>query len=243
MRVLVTRPEQDAARTAERLARRGHEAIVAPLARIADTGRAPPTGPFDGIVLTSGHAVPFLGRVGAPASIPVFAVGPRTADAARRGGLGTVHGAEGDALALAALIRRELPPGSVLLHVAGRHRKAEPEASLAASGFEVRVWEAYEARAAAALPSQLALLLAAGEIDAALHYSRRSAATLVQLCEQAGLTPALRALMHVCLSEDVAGALVPLEGHPLVAARPDEEALLEALGGSPHRQGSPPPVP
>jgi uroporphyrinogen-III synthase len=237
MRVLLTRSENDAARTAERLARRGHEAVLAPLTAIVATGEPPPPERVDGVILTSAHAAPFLDGV-AHGGAPVFAVGRRTAEAAARAGRAGIRTAEGDARALAALIRRELPPASALLHIAARHRKAEPGATLAAAGFAVHVWEAYEARAAAALPAQLPSLLEAGRIDAALHYSRRSAALLVALCERAGLAPALRALAHVCLSEDVAAALDPLEVHPVVAARPDEEALLAALDERLLRRGS-----
>jgi uroporphyrinogen-III synthase len=242
MRVLVTRSRPDAERTAERLSRQGHETVIAPLTTIVGTGEPPPSGSYDGTVLTSAHAVPFVSEPGSREG-PIFAVGRRTAEAARAAGYRTVHAADGDALALVALIERSLPAGSVLLHVAGRHRKAEPEASLRRAGFSVAVWEAYEARAVRQLPDNLPPLLEAGRIDAVLHYSRRSAAILVDLCDRTGLRPSLQALTHVCLSEDVAAALAILTANPVVAARPDEEALLAALDGAPSRRGSPPPVP
>lgn len=242
MRVLVTRSEEDAARTAERLARRGHEAVVAPLTEILGTGEPPPPGPHDGILLTSAQAAPFLRGIAAHRA-PVFAVGHRTAEAAESAGLTRIRIAGGDARSLAATVARDLAPGSALLHVAGRHRKAEPAASLMSAGFAIRVWEAYEAKAVAELPSHLPPLLEAGRIDAALHYSRRSAAILVELCARAGLRRALRDVAHFCLSEDVAAALVPLGIRSSVAARADEEALLAALDGVASGPGSPPPVP
>jgi uroporphyrinogen-III synthase len=243
MRVLVTRPAEDARRTAERLARLGHEPVLAPLTEIVETGAPPPAGTFDGLVLTSAHAVPAARRVPLPDGAAAFAVGRRTAAAAREAGFGDVRVAEGDAAALAALVARTLPPGARLLHVTGRHRKAEPDRSLRAAGHAVQVWEAYEAAARGRLPDNLPPLLRAGAIDAVLHYSRRSAALLVDLCAREGLGSSLRAPSHVCLSADVASALVALGVEPVVAARPDEDALLEALGGTATAPGSPPTVP
>jgi uroporphyrinogen-III synthase len=241
MRVLLTRSAEDSARTARRLASHGHDAVIAPLTAIVATGTAPPSVEPDAAILTSAHAVPALVTLGTRA--PVFAVGRRTAEAAREAGFPTVSTAQGDAADLAALVRRSLPPGAAMLHVAGRHRKAEPEASLRAAGFRVNVWEAYEACAVPRLPDNLPPLLEAGRIDAALHYSRRSAGLLVDLCAREGLLPSFRGLAHVCLSADVAVPLSAVGIAPAIAAEPNEEALLAALDSFPRRQGSPPRAP
>lgn len=227
MRVLVTRPEADGRRTASHLAARGHEAILAPLTAILPVADPPPGGPWDAILLTSSNAVPALAPV-AP-RCPVFAVGARTAAAAREAGCGDVREARGDALSLAALVRATLPAGATLLHAAGRDRKEEPERSLRASGFEVRVWETYDARPVATLPDGLCEALRAGRIDAALHFSRRSAGLLVGLVEAAGLLRPFRTLSHLCLSADVAAALDGSAVRIAVAAAPREEALLDLV--------------
>jgi uroporphyrinogen-III synthase len=228
MRVLVTRPEPDAERTAERLAARGHQALIAPLTRIVATGAPPPAGPFDALILTSAHAVAAL-RPSILGGRPVFAVGHRTAAAARAAGLGPVHIAEGDAQALAALVAHRLPPGAALVHAAGRHRKAEPESSLRQAGFAVHVWEVYEACAADALPDGISLCLKSGEIGAALHFSRRHAGLLVELAAAAGLSGELGILKHLCLSHDVAAPLAARGLSVVVSPEPKEEALLSSL--------------
>ena len=228
MRVLVTRPQEDAERTARRLAALGHEAVLAPVTSIVSTGEPAPLLRADALILTSAHAVPALAQLSDVAR-PVFAVGGRTAAAIREAGLKSVHAAKGDALSLAALVREHVEPGRTLLHLAGRDRKEEPERSLLAAGYAVAVWEVYEARATARLPEAAAVRLAAGEIDAALHYSRRSAAILIALCEKAGLLERLRAMAHICLSEDVATPLVASGAKVLLAAEPRENSLLSAL--------------
>jgi uroporphyrinogen-III synthase len=220
MRVLVTRSDDDARRTAQRLAARGHEAVVAPVTAIVPTGEPIPTGDWDALVVTSAHAREALAAIPDKAR-PVFAV--------RRAGFADVAVAAGDAASLSGLIRRTARAGRTLLHVAGLHRKQELAASLKAAGFPVIEWRAYAAEQARALPPVAAEALRTGQIGAALHYSRRSATIVLRMAEEAGLTSTLRTFPHLCLSPDVAAAFDGSGMTTLVAARPDEEALLALL--------------
>lgn len=231
MRVLLTRPGDQGARTAERLRRLGHEAVLAPVLAVRPSGEPSPPGPFDALVLTSANAAPYLPTsLGERRSTPVFAVGERTAAAARAAGAGDVRAGPADAVALARLVAERVPGGSDLLLVAGRDRKPEPEASLRAAGYRVTVWTAYRADTAESLPEAAARALRTGLVDAALHYSRRSAATLVQLAAKAGLLPSLCTLPHFCLSADVAGPLAEVGASRLILAdEPHEDSLLRAL--------------
>jgi uroporphyrinogen-III synthase len=228
MRVLVTRPEADAQRTAARLAERGHAAILAPVTVIVPTNAPPPGDPWDAVLLTSANAVPALRQLSV-GTRPVFAVGPRTAAAARAAGIADVHEAEGAASALAALVQAMLPAGTHLLHAAAQDRKDEPERSLLTAGYPVLVWETYRAKPVEEPPEALADGLRTGRIDAALHFSRRSASILVRLVEAAGLLQPFRALPHLCLSADVAAALHQVGGTVEVAAAPREEILLDLV--------------
>lgn len=237
MRLLVTRAAQDAARTAARLRERGHEAVVAPVLAIRSTDAAPPTEPWDAAILTSAHGAPALTRL-ALAGRPVFAVGARTAAAAAAAGADPVYAADGDAASLAALVGRTMPPGRRLLHVAGRQRKAEPGASLAQAGFRVLAWEAYEAAAVARLPEAARAALDAGRLDGVLHFSRRSAAILLDRAQAEGRLDGLLALPHLCLSGDVAAPLRE-RGAPcvLVSVQPEERLLLDAIDTVPGAGG------
>jgi uroporphyrinogen-III synthase len=207
---------------------RGHEAVIAPILRIVRTDEPPPSDAFAAVILTSTNAVPALASI-AP-DWPIFAVGERTGSAAAEAGLGDVRIADGDAASLAALIARTLPPDAKLLHVAGRERKPEPQESLNKAGFTVTTWAAYDALAAERLPRIACTSLHEGRLDAALHYSRRSAGVLLGLIKAAGLMAPFLSLAHVCLSADAAA---PLRGagarHFTVAERSDEDALLDAL--------------
>ncbi|MGO4571970.1 uroporphyrinogen-III synthase [Microvirga sp. 2TAF3] len=232
MRILVTRSQDDAERTAGRLADLGHEAILAPVTRIVSTDDPKPVGSWDALIVTSIHAGPAL-AVLRDKHYPVFAVGERTAGAVREAGFTSIAVAEGDAKSLSALIRGRLEPGRSLLHVTARHHKDEPAASLRAAGFRVEQWEAYEAEAVENLSLAAVEALRTGRIDAALHYSRRSTELFIRLTEEAGLTSILRTVLHLCLSDDVAAPFEALGIPTLAASRPDEDALLALLATLP----------
>jgi uroporphyrinogen-III synthase len=235
MRVLVMRPQADAERTARRLAAHGHEAVIAPVLRIEGTDEPPPSDAFSGVILTSANAVPALATIAAQVDdLPIFAVGERTGSQAAEAGFADVRMAEGDAASLAVLIGASLPPRAKLLHVAGRERKPEPEASLAAAGFSISTWVAYEAITAERLAPFAQSALRQGSLDAVLHYSRRSAAVALDLAARADVVAPFLALAHICLSADTAAPLREAPARQVhVAERPDEDALLAALDGCP----------
>ncbi len=226
--MLVTRPLPAAVETARRLGRLGYATLVAPVLAIVPADEPPADDDPDAILLTSASAALALGRL-ARRDRPVFAVGDRTAAAAREAGWGRVLSASGDAGRLAALVSAELPAGSRLLHVAGQDRKPEPAVTLAGLGFAVAVWTAYRAEPVPCLDGAARTALASGSVSAALHYSRRSAETLVRLAAEAGTD--LGAIRHVCLSADVAAGLGGLPAcSVVVSALPNEESLFTALG-------------
>ena len=180
-----------------------------------------------------------------PEPLPVYAVGERTAALIRAAGFGDVT-AEPDATRLAARIVASVRRGARVLHVAGRDRKPEPEASLNAAGVAVETFVAYEAAAAEQLPEALAAALRAGALDAALHYSVRTVETALALARAIGVEDAFLRLAHVCISEEVAAPLRARGAARLtIAAEPDETSLFAALalcespGDGGHRLASP----
>ena len=228
-RIALMRAEDDAEASAAELAVRGFEAVIAPAIAIRALPAAPPEGRFDALVATSPRAIWALGAADRVrlAMVPLHVVGARAAQAAGDAGLALAGEPAIDATALAERLARTLPPGARLLYLAGRDRKPTLEAALAAAGVVVQAVEVYaaEARGAWSPPEAEAIAVC----DGALHYSRRSAALAVGLAARAGLAEHFRALLHVCLSADVA--------EPLAAAAPDEAHLLATL----ERAAGPPP--
>ncbi|MBX9929991.1 MAG: uroporphyrinogen-III synthase [Methylobacterium sp.] len=229
MRIWIARPEPGATRTAKRIAGLGHTPIVGSIFSLVPSGDVRPDGPFDGLLLTSANAA--NGGIGpVDADLPTYCVGQSTAQAAKAAGYRRVLDADGDALALARLVRDRLPPGSRLLHFAGAEHKPEPAASLAAAGYIVTVHTAYAMQPISAIPASVAEAFDARSLAGALHYSRRGAETALALAEAAGYGGAFRVLTHYCLSDDVAAPLVAAGCvNHVKADRPSEDSLLQLL--------------
>lgn len=228
MRVLVTRPMDQAASTAMRLSALGHSAVCAPALEVFPIAPALPEGPFDLILATSAQA--FAGLHPSPVlrAAPLACVGDKTAAAAAAAGF-VARIVAPRAEALSARLIAEWPPGSAL-YLAGRERKPLLEDSLRAAGWRLFVVETYDARPVESWPAEIGAALQKGEIDAVLHYSPRSAAAALALI---GAEGAAR-LSHYCLSEDVAATcrtFAPAE-KIFVASQPDEEALMTLVGPS-----------
>jgi uroporphyrinogen-III synthase len=240
MRLIVTRPPEDAQPLAERLAAAGHEAILAPLLTILRTAELNiPARDYQAVLITSANGARALaGRPGIErlTGIQAIVVGPASAQAARQAGFSRIAEADGDVIALArkaiGILRPEDGP---LLYVSGAVTAGELAASLEASGFEVDRVVAYEARPAEALPDLCASALAAGAADGVLLFSPRTARIWGNLVVAAGLAPAAVQLIHYCLSDNVAIALRHALGSDLkvrVAARPDEAGMLEMVSAT-----------
>ena len=230
-RVLLVRPLAQAERSAAALRALGYLPVVAPVLAVVDTAEPVPRILFDALVVTSTNAVPRLAKLAPEAKrLPVFAVGPRTAQALRDGGWSVAHEGNGSAADLARAVAATLPAGARLLHVTGRDRTGEPARTLTRAGATVSEWESYAAEPVQALPEEVAAELAGGALSGALHYSRRSADVLLALVGRAGMTDAFAKVPHLCLSAEIASSLAGLDGARVsVAAEPNEAALFRRL--------------
>jgi uroporphyrinogen-III synthase len=238
MRVLVLRPEPQAGRTAAALAGHGIEATVVPMllivpqpevvSRILDPAQAPPGV----LVFTSAHGVDAVRadpRLGEITGLVVHAVGPATAEAARAAGFPDVRQADGDGAALLAALRAALPPGAVVVHVAGRDRSVDIADALGADGWSARTVEAYHAEASEGLPPDVAAAVAAGRFDIAVVASRRTAEAFARAITAHGSALPLDRPALVAISAVAAEPLRGLLDHIVVADRPDGDALTEGV--------------
>lgn len=232
MRVLVTRAEDQGRATKARLEAAGLDGVMAPLTRIVLDGDVPL--PLDGVqalVVTSLNGVAALAlseEAERLRALPLFAVGDKTATAARARGFARVASAAGDRDALAGLIARTLDPAAgALLWAAGADRTADLAEALEAAGFEVRTVEVYRAEAVATLPDGVAADLAGGRIDAVAVYSPRSAEILVEALRARGFSPASSRFRIHAIS-DAAATPLRRAGYDriVVAEKPDESGLL-----------------
>jgi uroporphyrinogen-III synthase len=234
VRLLLTRPEPDAQRTAAALRAKGHAVHSAPLLRIETLTEAKiEDGPWAALLITSAnaaHAVAAHARVTQLHALPVFTVGQRTAHAANAAGFANVTSAEGNVGDLAQFVAERMRPPGRLLYLAGEDRSGDLAGDLRARGFSVDTTVVYRAVAASRLPSAAAEALAS-DIDGVLHFSRRSAKTYVALAGAEGLLSSALKPIHFCLSAQVAAPLTQAGAADVRVAREPAAAALIALIG------------
>ena len=236
MRLLVTRPDEDASVTIAALEAMGHEAIAAPLLAIhALSDTAIPDEKWQAILITSANGARAVGShpdFETLKSIHVFTVGAASPEAARDVGFTFVASAEGNVETLVPLVAARLDASAgPLLHIAGSVIAGDLKGGLEVCGFRVQRVVLYEARVAEHLPGVAREALATGKVDGILFYSPRTAATFTDLVKSAGLEAALRPVTAYCLSAPVAEALDGLPFRDIqVSDEPRQGALLSLIG-------------
>jgi len=232
MRVLITRPHDDASQTAQLLEARGYAVEIEPmLAVVPVVAPVLDMGDVQAVLFTSANGVRAMASASKGRDFAVFTVGDASAAEARRLGYTQVHSAQGDVASLATLVAETCEPESgPLLHVAANVVAGDLQGILEKHGFAVRKACLYESRTAVALSPELAEALKSARIDAALFFSPRTAETFVTLAKNAGVDGDLAGVAAYALSPAVADKLRAVSWRTLrVADRPDQEALLAIL--------------
>ena len=184
------------------------------------------------LLVTSANASRELLRVpGVRRDVPVFAVGPATAEPLQTAGFSDVHAADGTAVSLIAHVRQHADPrAGRLLHVSGRDIAVDLAASLARTGFAVDRVVVYRAVAVERMNAGVMREIAHGGFDAAMFLSARTAAVFCSLVIAAGIVDACTRMTAVAISRRVAQALRPAGFRQVVvAASPSRDAVLEAI--------------
>ncbi|MGH6726148.1 MAG: uroporphyrinogen-III synthase, partial [Pseudolabrys sp.] len=122
MRIVVTRPHSESERTAATLRARGHDVLVAPLMQVEPV-KAELSGGWGGVTITSANAPAAAAdnpQCQTLLRLPLFAVGQRSATAARQAGFADITTAGGDVRDLVRLIAtRRADAKAPLLYLAG----------------------------------------------------------------------------------------------------------------------------
>jgi uroporphyrinogen-III synthase len=239
MAVLVTRPHPDDEATASALRTRGFEVLQAPMLRFEPVPfHDDADARYGAIILTSANALRAIASQlegSRLLKLPLFAVGEHTASAARDAGFGEVIAARGDAGALRDLVlggvkSKQLKKASTLLYLAGADLARDLAGELGEKGFTVVTHTTYRMIPASSLPREICDAFMANQIEAVLHYSRRSARAFLDAARSAGVEISALALPQCCISATVAAVLRDAGATQVTAAaRTDENALFEAL--------------
>jgi uroporphyrinogen-III synthase len=239
MAVLVTRPHPDDEATASALRARGFEVLRAPMLRFEPVPfHDDADARYGAIIVTSANAlraiVPDLAD-SRLLKLPLFAVGEHTASVARDAGFGQVIAAKGDAGALRDLVfesvkSKQLKKASPLLYLAGADLARDLAGEFGEKGFTVVTHTTYRMIPASSLPREICDAFMANQVEAVLHYSRRSARAFLEAARSGGVEISALALPQCCISTTVAAVLRDAGATQVTAAaQPDENALFEAL--------------
>ena len=189
----------------------------------------PPSGHVQGILATSGNAIPAL-----PAShrhLPLFAVGDATAQRARAAGFEQVSSAGGDSGALAALVEKTCDRNAgPLLFACGRDQGKALAGELRSRGYGIVRRVVYAAAPAHTLPNVAREAFSSGWLTAALFFSTETARHCVRLLQAAQLHESVRSVDALAIGQPAAVALQTLPWRRTrIAAQPNQDAMLALL--------------
>jgi len=189
-------------------------------------------GPFAALLVTSANVAPAIAahaRFAQLRSLPVFAVGDRSAEALRAAGFAGVTSAHGGVDDLAALATSCIRPGGSLLYLAGADRSGDLAGVLSGRGFAVSTVVIYRAGPVTALSPIAAAAIEV--IDGVLHFSRRSAEMYLTAARAGGVyDDAIKPMIHFCMSAQVAEPLIRAGATDVrVAQEPSESTLLSLI--------------
>lgn len=240
MAILVTRPHPDDETTARALRDRGFDVLRAPMLRFEPVPfQDDADARYGAVIVTSANALRAIAPQLAGSrllQLPLFAVGEHTAAAAREAGFDEVIASKGDAgalrdLVLAAVKSKQLKKTNPLLYLAGADLARDLGGELGEKGFTVATHTTYRMVPAPSLPREICDAFVAHEVEAILHYSRRSARAFLDAARSGGVEISALALPQCCISVAVAAVLRDAGATQVTAATsPDENALFDALG-------------
>jgi uroporphyrinogen-III synthase len=231
MRVIVTRPLDQARLTARRLIAMGHEPIILPLTEIAPLDvDLSVLDTCDALVVTSRNAIASVASHTGLHTKQVLAVGAATAEELRRAGFTAVQSADGNAQGLAELVRESLPASARIGYPCGETRSPTLETTLRRAGYTIVAIEVYQALLVSYTTNTLNAAFALPRPTAAIIMSTANAERMAWLLRNHFPDQALDFLSFIAIS---AAAACPLKraGFPniVIAKHPTEADVLSAL--------------
>jgi len=233
MRVLLTRPIDDAKETAAALQVMGHEPLIEPLLHIEiDAGPALETKPYRLLVITSMNGVRAARQRIADRNIAILAVGETTAREARRSGFDNVRVADGSGTRgiLSALARMDRSDTRPLLHVSGVDTASDLQSAVQDLGLRLERVQLYKAQAAPGFSAATTKAITEQSIDVAMFFSPRTASIFCDLATRAGLENSLAGVWACAISNTTSRSLSPITFRKvLVAEHTSAQSMLDLL--------------
>jgi len=232
LRLIITRPQEDAVLLAHELEAIGVKHLIAPLMVIQESEEKPPSlAGVQALLLTSANGVRAFAHLSNERKLPVYAVGNASAMAANKEGFENIESAGGDVRDLAELVCEKLDfrEGAVL-HIAGSVMAGDLSGVLSQKGFNYRRLQLYHAKVVDNLPLNCVNAIKGSLVGGVVLYSPRTAKTFVNLLTKARLENYSKQLSVFCLSEAVAAQIVACKWKKIIVAKkPDQASLIRSV--------------
>lgn len=231
--ILLTRPEEEAQETAFFLKKNEFDVLFLPL--FAPVQRKP-LKPFSldhiqAVIATSQRSVQAFAQITSCRSLPLYAVGDRTAFVAQQLGFQNVASADGTVEDLTFLVERAcIPEKGGILYISGALINHDLPHLLTQKGFQVQHDILYEMKPLIfELPPSLIFSFKKKQIWGTLLFSPQTAFSFSGLMRQARLGENCEIGYLFCLSQAVAYSLSSLGGNIKIAKKPNQASLLEIV--------------
>lgn len=234
-KILVTRPQLGAEKTAKSLSDLGMEPVVLPFTETVKLEQRFDEALLrntDAVLVTSANALRHLDLryFDQLQNRPLYAVGDSTRDVATDMGMHNVVSANGGAQDLLELVAERLTANSSIVYLCGQTRTDDIEKHLATLGINLTVMETYQTIKVSQLTYKMEQLLKHHTLDAVLLYSGISAHILGEAWprELSGKPPMFP--MIFCMSERTKKSLPPaIQDHVIVCAQPRDDVMVETV--------------
>ena len=246
--IITIRPEPDASLDVDWLRRYQVPAMAVPVLRAEQQPfDLPDTPPFQAIIFTSRHAVAAIAGIASIdktatlallRSLPVYAVGRRTALAARQAGFDLVTTGSGDGNALVPLMVANLNPNAGdILWPSASIISFDIASCLADLGFSVRQIPVYAMVATSHISSDLSAQLAACSSAAVVAMSARSMDLFSQMLNTSQFAGYRKRITVIAISKAIAATAGSGWADIIVAKAPRRSRVLAIATFIHHRRG------
>lgn len=235
MRLLLTRPTDDSAVLATKLAEHGISSMIEPMLEIAYTACTSVAEPdltgVQGILVTSANGIRAFAKVSERRDLSIWTVGPGSAAEAQALGFAQVRHGTGDVGALADMVLGHVnADAGILLHVAGTRLAGDLAGRLEGAGYTYRRAVLYDAHPALELSTAARQEIRDGTVSGVALYSPRTAEAFVDLIKAAGLVEACAMLTAFCLSTAVVEKITMVRWQRVeIAETPHEDSLVRTV--------------
>ena len=235
-RILVTRPQPGASRTAAALQDAGFEPLILPVTEIVPVKPSPAAlnsaASASIIAVTSANALRH-----APETLldtlrdkPLFAVGDATAAMAQECGFNHVASAGGDAEALAALIISNARQGDRIIYLCGRSRTGGLEDGLRDAGWKFALVEVYDTQIVSQLTYEMTAILDKNPPDGIMVHAGTAAAALAAQTTRAKTRYPFDNIPFFVISHRAAMPLHDAGIKPvIISTAPTDASMIDAL--------------